>query len=150
MLSSFSARKFPPLVPVLLFAALVGGPALADDDSLPPLQHQGDISWRTGGIGEDESHAMKAELGKHDLAITFSGVVDNHPDYLAEVNLTLSGKDGSPVLDLKSVGPFLVADLPPGKYSLSASCGASEKHQTVRIVAGKHTRIVLNWATACS
>jgi hypothetical protein len=50
----------------LAAAALLGcaaaGSLSAQDSALPPVQHSGDISYLSGGVGKDES---EAELSPH-------------------------------------------------------------------------------------
>lgn len=127
-----------------LAALLCAAAARADDSALPPVQHSGDIAWISGGIGEDESGAIKAAGPKYALWISFISRIEGKDSYSAPDQVTILKADGAPVLDLKPNGPFLLLDLPPGKYQVSAGSAAQSRTQVVEIIRGKHKRLVFS------
>jgi hypothetical protein len=129
----------------LAAAALLCAAAVrADDSALPPLQHSGDIGYISGGIGEDESQAIKAAGPKYALWISFTSRIEGKDAYTAPEQVTILKADGSPVLDLKPNGPYLLLDLPPGQYRISAGSAAQSHSQTVQITRGAHKRLVFS------
>jgi hypothetical protein len=108
------------------------------------VQHSGDISWISGGIGEDESSAIKAAGPGYALWISFTSRIEGKDAYTAPDQVTILKADGAPVLDLKPSGPYLLLDLPPGRYKVSAGSAAHSNTQTVDIVRGKHKRLVFS------
>lgn len=128
---------------VWLLAALLCGAAGADSGALPPVQHSGDISYISGGIGQDEIDAMKAVTAQYALQMTFFSHAGSGKDtYNAPAELTILKADGSPVLDLKPDGPLLLVDLPAGRYRVTASNGGWSKTSPVEIGRGAHKRLI--------
>ena len=125
-------------------ALLCAAAAQADDDALPPVQHSGDISYISGGIGEDLASAMKAAGPKCALWISFTAKSEGKDAYTAPDQVTILKANGAPVLDLKPDGPFLLIDLPPGSYSISAGSAAQSRTQKVQITHGAHKRLVFS------
>lgn len=127
-----------------LCLALLGGTAVADDSALPPVQQSGDIRYLSGGVGENQSQAIKAAAGQYALWISFIARVDGKDAYSIPEQLTILRADGAPVLDLKPDGPFLLVDLPPGQYSITAGSAAQSRTQKVQIARGAHKRLVFS------
>jgi hypothetical protein len=119
---------------------LLAGAALAG--ALPPVQHSGDISYLSGGIGLDESEAIKAAAPGYGLFLTFVSNIDGHGNFNAPEQVTVLKADGSPVLDLKPDGPFMLIDLPPGSYRITAGSASTTKTQVVQIARGGHKKLV--------
>ena len=131
---------------VWLVAALSAGAANADSgagSALPPVQHSGSISYLSGGVGEDEIQAMKAAAALYALQLTFFSHTENGRDsYNAPSELTILKEDGSPVLDIKPDGPFLLLDLPPGKYRVTAANTGWSKTVPVQLGRGAHKKLI--------
>jgi len=132
----------PFLRSCLAAAALLVSAAYGDDSALPPEQHSGDIRYLSGGIGEDQSQAIKAAAGQYALWISFIARIDGKDSYSVPEQLTILKADGMPVLDLKPDGPFLLIDLPPGKYRIAAGSATSNNTQSIEIRRGAHRRLV--------
>jgi hypothetical protein len=130
--------------PLLAAALLVAAAVRAEDSALPPLQRSGDISYISGGIGEDESRAIKAVAAQYPLWLTFIARNGGKDTYSAPQELTILQADGAPVLDLKPDGPFLLVNLPAGKYRITAGSASASKTQTVEIPRGGHKRLVFD------
>ncbi|MDR3419446.1 MAG: hypothetical protein P4L83_24980 [Nevskia sp.] len=119
----------------------------ADERYLPPAQQAGNVSYICGGIGLDESDAMKAAASKHSLALTFTAHIGKRDAYTADVKVTIAGADGKAVLDATCDAPYFLVDLPAGKYKVTAVSGGVSKSQTVDIAAGGHKKVVFAWAS---
>jgi len=127
---------------------LAAAPALATDSAMPPaLQTQGTVSYVSGGIGEDQSDAFKRAAAEYPLELLFARQATPRDEYLADVRVTICDRAGNPVLETISAGPFLLANLPAGKYSIDAEYNGERKHQSVDIHNGKHRRAVFVWPT---
>lgn len=129
---------------VWFLAALLCGAAGADSGALPPVQRSGDISYVSGGIGQDEIDAMRAAAAQYALQITFfsHAGATGKDSYNAPAELTILKTDGSPVLDLKPDGPLLLVDLPAGSYRVTASNGGWSKTSPVQIGRGAHKKLI--------
>jgi hypothetical protein len=132
----------------LASAMLLPSVVSADDSALPPIQRAGQISYISGGIGQDESTAMKAEAEKYPLSVTFTNHIDNRDAYASDVQVSIVKADSTPVFDVKSAGPLLLIDLPVGKYRVTAVSGENSKTLPVQIAAGSSSRLVFAWTGA--
>lgn len=122
--------------------------AAADDvdlGALPPEQHQGAIAFRSGGIGQAESQAMQAARGQYPLSLTFYSREDGKAAFNSDVHVSIRAADGSEVLEAVADGPFLLVNLPRGKYRIVATSGGQELARQVSIEPGKHREMSLEW-----
>jgi hypothetical protein len=89
--------------------------------ALEPLQieHQGEVTFVTGGVGDREQDAVREQAPNYDLEVTLASAETGA--YLAGVQLTVRDATNQVVLDTVSRGPVLLANLPRGTYELSAS-----------------------------
>lgn len=127
-----------------LLAAMLASAAAAAS-ALPPLQTQGEIRYRSGGIGSDEAAAIQAAREQFALSISLSARSGGRDVYLATVPLTIRDDAGRTVLDVVSDGPYLLAQLPPGRYEVVARYGGETQTRVVQLVAGRPQRLALSW-----
>ncbi len=151
------ARSMPPrwrtiaacAAAALVLGAGVAGSAQAQgDDSaiaptgMPQVQHAGDISYVMGGVGLDESNALRAAAPHWPLELLFAGPTS---DYLADVQVDITSGGGS-VFHAIANGPFMLVKLPPGDYVVHARHQGSEKTQAVKI-GGAHQKVAFRWGS---
>ena len=94
---------------------------------LPPVQHQGSVQYVSGGIGLDESEALKAAartIPGADLRRTGR----RQADYVADVTVAIHDGQGKPVLRATSEGPYMLVKLPAGDYKVSATYKARRRN----------------------
>ncbi|MGH8713221.1 MAG: carboxypeptidase-like regulatory domain-containing protein [Casimicrobiaceae bacterium] len=131
-------------------AALLGTAATAmaaPMDKLPPEHRQGPVRYVSGGIGKDQSTQMLRDASMFPLALEFvQGGNKQHALYLADVQVQIKDAAGKRVLDTHADGPFLLARLPDGHYTVSAEHAGQTKVRSVQVAQGKHQRIVFDWA----
>ena len=129
-------------------ALVAAAPAFATDSTmLPAFQTQGTVSYVSGGVGEDQSDAFKRAAAEYPLELLFAQKATPRDEYLADVRVTIRDHTGNPVLETISAGPFLLANLPVGKYSIDAEYNGERKQQSVEVRNGKHRRAVFVWPT---
>ena len=95
---------------------------------LPPVQHQGSVQYVSGGIGLDESEALKAAAKDYPLALTFA-TGRRKADYVADVTVAHDGQ-GKPVLRATSEGPYMLVKLPAGDYKVSATYSQTQERRS--------------------
>lgn len=105
-----------------------------DSVQLQP-QEQNGISYLTGGIGLDESTALKQTQG-YNLHMTFSSGPNNQ--YLGSVDVVIRDTKGTALLSLSQVGPMIYVKLPAGKYIVLATLNGNEQRNSVAL-DGKST-----------
>ncbi|WP_233849284.1 carboxypeptidase regulatory-like domain-containing protein [Paraburkholderia sp. HD33-4] len=136
------------IVQVGLTALLLGAGvqfAFAAPQSLPALQHEGDIAFLSGGIGLGQSTAIKEVMPRYPLTLEFAGNAASGNEYLADIPVTLSDMHGKTVLRTTAKGPFLLASLPHGRYSVSATYNGKTERRDVNIAPSSHVHELFLW-----
>lgn len=132
------------LMPAL--ALMTAVPAFAAIAALPPEHEQGAVAFRSGGVGEDEAAAMKQAAARYPLELQFyRKMKDGHDEYLAGDKVSIRDRHGNVMLHTTTDGPFLLARLPAGLYTVSASDDGIAKEHPVDVVPGKHRRVTFEW-----
>jgi len=108
------------------------------------------VCYISGGISGDEVAQFKSHAKEYLLEIVFVQKADAEDngrieEYLAEVQLQIKDAKGNVVVDAMTEGPFFLANLPPGKYQITADYEGVIKNNAVNISAKKHQRIVFLW-----
>jgi hypothetical protein len=117
----------------------------ASDASLPPVQSQGQTEFVTGGIGLDESEAIKKEGRSWPLKLEFAQAGAPRPEYIGDVKITIKDKSGTVVLDASAEGPYMLIKLAPGKYSLDATYASITLHRDLKLEKGQNRKVTLLW-----
>lgn len=100
---------------------------------MPPMRGEGAARYVCGGIGSDESTAMRAAMKDHPLSLLFARA---DGAYLADVAVVIQGAGGAPALSLRADGPVCLVDLPAGRYTVQATVEGMTKKQEVTLGGG--------------
>ncbi|ADX46318.1 hypothetical protein Acav_2406 [Paracidovorax avenae ATCC 19860] len=136
--SPFRARL---ALAAVMLACSASGPALAQQTAkqpatasapLPEKKTQDALRYTCGGIGLDESTAMRAAMKYHPLSLLFAA---GGGDYLADVQVKLvpQGWGDAGALSFTATGPVCLLDLPAGSYEVEATSAGKQKRQTVMV-----------------
>ncbi|PCE28191.1 hypothetical protein BWP39_06670 [Paraburkholderia acidicola] len=128
----------------------IAGGTTTDDTSagntngggLPQVQHQGDVAFTSGGVGSDESQALKRAESHWPLSLRFTGPGS---DYLADVRVQIMDTEGGKVLGATSRGPYMLVRLHPGRYTVRASYKGHDQSKAVTIPASGTAREAFYW-----
>ena len=112
---------------------------------LPKVQTQGNITYISGGIGEDEAEAMKAESKSWPLSIEFSEHLVSQDLWVAQVYLRILDSKGKTLFDTTVDGPIFLGKVPPGNYELLATYQEVTKRRVIEIKQGQHIKESFNW-----
>lgn len=122
----------------LLLAAAAGCGALAhaaDETPLPRMKTEGPLQYSCGGIGSDESTAMRAAMKDYPLSLLFSR---KDGEYLA--NLAVAVQGGKNTMEFTASGPICLLKLAPGRYTVTATTQDGQRQsQTVTVQQHGHT-----------
>ena len=138
MLSPFPFRLPRRLAPLGLCALLASGASAvqAQADSaprpavLPPVQTAGALHYQCGGIGTDESTAMRAAMKDYPLSLLFARA---DGAYEANVDVRITPQGGGDAMQLRAGGPVCLLQLPAGSYRVEVQ-GAGQNHsRTVQV-----------------
>jgi hypothetical protein len=92
-------------------------------------------------VGFDEREALERDRGYPLKVVT----VMQGGQYIADVHVTIRDASGALVLDARMNGPWLMADLPPGRYRLVADFGGVTQTRDFTVSGSRRQEIVLRW-----
>lgn len=119
--------------------------ALASTPALPAAQHAGPVTYLSGGVGLDESQAIKDSMHNYRLVLEFAGTTTYGNKYLAGVPVKITDAHGETLLDTSANGPFMLVTLPPGRYTISASYNNRTEQRSVRVLPDGQVREFFLW-----
>jgi hypothetical protein len=90
----------------------------------------------SGGIGQAERDALQSARHRYGLAIQTA--VRGSRDYLADVHIRITDSKARPVLETDMDGPWLLVDLPAGRYQVEATRHHRVQRHAVSFLAGGH------------
>jgi len=113
---------------------------------LPAVRTSGQTQYLTGGVGQDESQVIKAESRHWPLTLEFAvRAPEGRAQFAASVDVQISNAAGQQVLKARSEGPFLLAKLAPGHYTVQATLAGQSQQKPVQIEKDKPLRLLISW-----
>ncbi len=109
----------------------------------PEPQHQGDVSFVSGGVGDEDRSAMRAMAHDYNLHLQFA--TTGSGEYLAGVDVTVSDEKGKTLLDAIADGPLFFVKLPPGRYKIAVAQGGRSQSRTIVVPAGGPVAQAFYW-----
>ncbi|HXE28505.1 MAG TPA: hypothetical protein VN656_08325 [Stellaceae bacterium] len=133
-------QAMPPVMPQ------VQNQAPQQPPSPPALQaqQQGNITFVSGGAGDEDRDALKQVESQYNLRLLFAA---RNGNYLANIAVSLSDARGNAVLDTIADGPIFYARVPPGRYRLTVSNQGQAQSRDISIGNGA-VRQDFYWASA--
>jgi hypothetical protein len=126
-------------------AIAAGGAFAAGTAGLPAEQHQGNIAYVTGGVGKEQARAFRQAVGRYPLALEFVKRAGKIDEFLAGIKVEVTDHGGKTVLATETEGPFLLARMPSGRYTVAATYdGKTLKHPVV-VKRSAARPIVFEW-----
>jgi hypothetical protein len=131
---------------LLLATMLYSGTALAQSDAgLPAVQTSGTVQYLSGGIGLDESTAIKSASAAWPLTLEFSVAAPERALFASGVKVEIRDGKGVVLLGTTAAGPYLLAKLAPGAYRIEATLDGKALQRQVQIKTGQPQRVALVW-----
>ena len=126
------SRSFRNLQHGVLAAMCLAGAlhARAQPSAMPAMKGDGPMRWVCGGIGSDESTAMRGAMKSHPLSLLFAR---KDGAYLADVDVRIHATAGAPALTLRANGPVCLVDIPAGRYNIEATTEGMTQKQEVTL-----------------
>jgi len=109
---------------------------------MPQTQTQGDVSFVSGGVGLDESTALRRAQHQWPLSLRFTGPGS---EYVSDVHVQIADSKGATVLDATAQGPYMLVRLRPGRYTIHASHGDEHRSQAVNVRGNGSARASFVW-----
>jgi len=130
-------RRLAVVWSAALLAAAAAPPALALTRG---ATSQG-RAFLAGGVGRDDVQGMEAERDRYSLWIITAARLSGA--YLADVELSITNEKGVKVFERKLEGPWLMIDLPLGRYEVQARMAQESQSRVTTIHPGDHHQMVL-------
>jgi len=131
------------LIPALLLAGLLATPALAQTTAFTlPENRSGNVSYISGGVGDEERNEIRQREADFNLKLLFS---ERDGSYLTGVDVLLLNAKGETVLEAKSAGPFLLARVPAGRYTVKVSAKGQTQQGKLSLGAKGKQQTVFRW-----
>ena len=131
-----------------LSAVILAGSALAQSEAVAPTPLPMDEPTMVAGVDAactgigDEAQA-DPRWRAYPIRIEFAGGTGQ---YLSNGTLTLHGKDGAASFTVSCGGPWLLLQLPAGKYRVTAVAeGAAPREETITVPASGQVRAVIRF-----
>jgi hypothetical protein len=134
-----SGRTIIRLVLLLLIAS---APAMAAESALD-VKTAGNISYVSGGVGLSEREELAQLKGTYNLQLMFAYAKSG--EYLADVAVKIADSAGRSLLEAVSSGPYFYAQLPPGRYQVSATNAGKAQTKTVSVPARGAVPVAFYW-----
>ena len=115
------------------------------DSHLPAAQKAGEVTYIMGGIGQTEADAIKHAAKYYPLELEFLLKAKPKAEYLSNVQVRIKDAHDKMVLNVNADGPYLLAKVPAGKYTISAERNGKVEHRQIEISATDHRRVVFEW-----
>lgn len=127
------------LAAVLALCAISAGAAISEGRT--SAGHR----YLTGGIGVEEVEALRAEAPRYSLQLITAA---RSGAYLAGTHVRLVGPGNEVILDTTIDGPWLLVDLPAGRYGVRATHSGATVERSVTVAPGQTQKIVLHFDVA--
>lgn len=109
------------------------------------IMTSGQVTFASGGVGEDSLQRMQALSKDFNLKVIFALKAGN---YVSDVAVAISDARGAKVLETVSEGPWFLAKLPPGKYQFTATYESESLTSTATIPATGQRELIFRWDRA--
>lgn len=117
----------------LLAATVLACGALSYTASAQEIEQKSSngITYVTGGVGSEERQAMAELSPQFNVKMTFADRVTG--DYRSGVAVEVRDMRGNVRMQTDDAGPMLYAQLPPGRYRLTANVDGQQQQRTITV-----------------
>ena len=125
-------------------AVLLGSAALAAAaDAEPVIQAGGNVSYVSGGVGDESLARLTAITGEYNVKLVFARTSG---EYLSNVRVEIADAKGRNVVDAHSDGPWFLTRLPAGHYQIVASLSGKAEKRAIDVGTNKLSTLDFRWA----
>lgn len=132
--------KYRTMLAIIVLAVLPVPPVWADDEPLE-VHQQGNISYVSGGIGEEESEALQSIQHNYNLRVMNA---DKFGHFSGDIHIEISDLRHNVLLETVG-GPLFYVNLPKGRYIVKGFSKAQSKKQKVTIVGKNPVHVHFVW-----
>jgi hypothetical protein len=101
-------------------------------DNPRQVENASGIQYITGGVGDESEQQLQQQIrsNHYNLKLVFTL---NPGNYVSDVNVAIKDERGRTLVEDVADGPFFVAKIPPGTYTVSASYEGKTDTRKIRI-----------------
>lgn len=107
----------------------------------PQVQRFLDLEFVTGGVGLEEEQILKVMAADYTLKI----LVTQRGKFLSDINITILDSENHLLLDAKTDGPLMYANLEPGVYRVEARGFGEHFKRSVNVRSGRQAQMIFRW-----
>ena len=104
---------------------------------MPSEQYDGSVGYVTGGGSRAQARMFERQMYKHPLAIEVLQRAPRGSEFAPDAVVRIADAHGRTMLDAMAGGPFMLVDLPPGSYTVSATLRGRTLKQAAHLGAGQ-------------
>jgi hypothetical protein len=113
-------------------------PAGSADATVPAPRSYGSVEAINGGVDADQAAAIKRLAPQYKLRIELSGRGGEY-QVADRLKLLRGGQGGDVIAEIPQAGPWLLLDVPPGRYTLQGQFAERTLQRDVTVAAGGTT-----------
>jgi hypothetical protein len=99
--------------------------------------------FMSGGVGSAERDAIMERAKSYNLTLTFAA---RSGQYLSDVQVLITDQRGKEVVNTTATGPLFFAELPGGRYNITASYdGRSEEIKNLQVSNSGQVSRLFHW-----
>jgi hypothetical protein len=110
------------------------------------IQRQGEYTFITGGIGDDERSFLEVQAPKYPIQLVIRNngqLIDNK-----EILIRVKNVSGELMVEAKALGPFFYINPPAsGRFTLEAQMGAQSITMTKDLVGRRYLNLVFDFTS---
>jgi hypothetical protein len=102
------------------------------------------VEYVTGGVTKDEADQLRQQAASFTLEVQFARRTEAGNAFAADVQVRILDASGRTVMEVPSAQPILLANVPPGRYTVEATLEGQTKRASVTVGRG-HSAVTLLW-----
>jgi len=130
--------RYPGLAAVVFASAVTASGAHAY--SLQP-QQTGNVTYLTGGIGDEERDALKTVKNDYNFSLMSASKAG---EFVGNTQVVIKDRQGNQLVNTYA-GPMFYAQLPPGRYTVQAISEGQSRSQNITIAQGRSSNVHFSW-----
>ncbi|GAB2841135.1 hypothetical protein GCM10027277_05160 [Pseudoduganella ginsengisoli] len=108
-------------------------------------QSSNGVNYVTGGVGSEERQAMQEVSPQYNVKLTFAD--KGTGEYRSGADVEVRDMRGNVRLQANDAGPLLYAQLPPGRYRVTANVDGRQQLRTITVGNGGSRSAAFYWDT---
>ena len=111
----------------------------------PDTQYSQEISYSSGGVGEEESQAILAEAKQWPLLLELSQLENGRGVWIFGAKIKILNSQNQVIFDAQADGPYILINLTTGQYQIEASYQGVVQKRSVNVQASASQKLAIFW-----